>query len=193
LSLPPFESPDSAKRTARRGDLRDRHAAALEKVLPWNPVLAADRALEEASRVGNSALLGRQLRELGHSEEEIREAMERLAEEVPSSKADPIAVKCVRDRLGARLPRDVTDADILDAVNVYRLPSKHGRGRPRKGEHLATENDRAGALARLMRLDRDAADIASDLRQQRVTRVSRLQYLGVLTTAPNGAGGQEGE
>jgi len=190
LSLPPFESSDSAKRAARRGDIRERHAAALEKVLPWNPVLAADRALEEAATVGNAALHGRLLRELGHGEEEVREAMERLAQDVPSSEADETALKCVRDRLGARLPRDATDSDILRAVNVYRLPPKEGRGRPRKGEQLATENDRAGALAKLMRLDRDAADIASDLRQQRATRVSRLQHLGVLSKAPRGAGGQ---
>jgi hypothetical protein len=193
MSLPPFESSDSPKRVARHGDVRDRHGAALEKVLPWNLVLAADRALEEAARVGNVAMVGRQMREMGCGEEEAQAAMERLARDMPLTKADPIALKCVRERLGARLPRDCTDSDILGAVKVYRLPPKLRPGRPRKGEHLATENERAGALAKLLRLDRDAADIASDLRQQRATRVRRLQHLGVLTPAPKGSAGQRGE
>jgi hypothetical protein len=110
-----------------------------------------------------------------------------LAKKMPPTKANPIALRCVRDRLGARLPRDVTDSEILGAVDVYRRPPKRGRGRPRKGEQVGTENMRAEALARLLRLERDPADIASDLRQRRAARLDRLRHLGV---APNSTRGR---
>lgn len=180
MTLPPYEPTYAPKRAARRGDVRDRHSAALESVLAVDLLLMADRALEEASRVGNATHLGILLAEMGHPAEEVEDAMARLRSEVPSSEADAIALRCVRERLGPRLPRDVTEAEVLQALAVYRLAPKKGRGRPRRGEQVATEVQRAQALAKLLRDHRDGADIVRTLRKQRAARIGRLERLGVL-------------
>jgi hypothetical protein len=191
MALPPYEPRDSAKGAARRGDMRDRHAAALDAVLPVDVLLMADRALEEASRVGNAVHHGIRLREMGHTAEEVEEAMARLRREMPLSDADPIALQCVRERLGPSLPQSVTDAQVLEALAIYRLAPKQGRGRPRRGEPVATDVQRAQALAKLLRDDRDGPDVARALRQQRAARIARLEHLGVLRKVSGGSKGRK--
>lgn len=170
--LPPFETRVSKLRSARRGDVRERHNRAFDALVPAGALFMADRALDQAAEIGNA---DRVARRAGVTAETVRV--------MPESKANSLALTCVRQILGARLPAETTDAQIIAAVAIYRKPQRP-RGRPRKNERGASDEDRAKAVVSLMNhqnrdgtelMDsRSAAKLLRDYQAASDQRVHRL-------------------
>ncbi|HWA76568.1 MAG TPA: hypothetical protein VG937_29740 [Polyangiaceae bacterium] len=173
LELPPF-GPGTPQ---CRGELRERHAEALLRVIPVSLELAADRALREAAQIGNASFIRARARKLRERGFDVQQQADGYTA-VPEAQADELAVRSVRGQLGARLPPNQTDAAILEAVKVYRLPHASA-GRPRRGQRVATDSDRGQALVALLNLmtktgePRDADDVARQLREARTELVAQ--------------------
>jgi len=124
------------------GEVRARHADALDALDPASAALALDSALREAAEIDTPELVRQRHPRSTYSR--------RLSDE----DRDQLAIQCIRGRMGSRLPASVTDESLFVALNVYRRrPSTARCGRPRKGSGQSTDAACVAAVARIMGCD----------------------------------------